>query len=297
MPALRFASRTARPAGWYGWLENHSEALSNMRFVPIFVVTMLLFWPGLTTAAVPSVYLEELTTTELAAELRNGHTTIIIPVGGVEQSGPHMALGKHNLRAHLLAGRVAQQLGNTMVAPVVAYVPEGRIDPPTEHMRFAGTISVPESVFKAVLEAAARSLRQHGFLDVVLIGDHGGYQGALKAVASKLNAEWAGSRARVFFIDSYYRSAQTTFVAQLKAAGLSETQIGSHAGAADTALQMALAPTSVRMERLEQAAREGRSSGTLGDPRAASAALGQAGVEAIVQQTVAQIRAAVSSAR
>jgi creatinine amidohydrolase len=285
------------PAGRCGCLESHCEALSNVRFVPIFVVATLLFWHGLTTAAMPGIYVEELTTTELAAALHDGYTTVIIPVGGVEQSGPHMALGKHNLRVHLLAGRVAQQLGKALVAPVVAYVPEGRIDPPTEHMRFAGTISIPEPVFKAVLEAAARSLRQHGFLDVVLIGDHGGYQGALKAVASKLNTEWAGSRARVHFIDSYYRTAQTAFVAQLKAAGLSETQIGSHAGAADTALQMALAPTSVRMERLEQAAREGRSSGTLGDPRAASAALGQAGVEAIVLQTVAQIRAAVSSSR
>ncbi len=270
-----------------------------MRFLPTLVVATLLCWHGLTAAAaaLPSVHLEELTTTELVVALRDGHTTIIIPVGGVEQSGPHMALGKHNLRVHLLASRVAQQLGNAIVAPVLAYVPEGRIDPPTEHMRFAGTISIPEPVFKGVLEAAARSFRQHGFLDVVLIGDHGGYQGALKAVATKLSSEWVGSRARVHFIDAYYRSAQTTFVAQLKAAGLSDAQIGSHAGAADTALQLAAAPASVRPDRFEQAAREGRAGGTLGDPRAATAALGQPGLDSIVRQTVAEIRAAVSSAR
>lgn len=268
-----------------------------MRILPTLLACALTCWHGLAAAAPPSVQLEELTTTELSAALRDGFTTIIIPVGGVEQSGPHIALGKHNLRVQLLAVRIAQQLGHTLVAPVLAYVPQGRIDPPTEHMRFAGTISVPEPVFKAVVEAAGRSLRQHGFRDVVLIGDHGGYQGALKAVALKLNGEWAASPARAHFSEVYYRAAQTSFVAQLKAAGLSEAQIGSHAGAADTALQLAAAPASVRIDRFEQAAREGRSGGTLGDPRAASAALGQPGLDTIVRQTVVDIRGAVSSAR
>ena len=59
---------------------------------------------------------------------------------------------------------------------MIAYVPEGAIDPPAGHMRFTGTISIPDAVFEAVLEGAARSFRQHGFRDVVFIGDHDGYQ-------------------------------------------------------------------------------------------------------------------------
>ena len=102
-----------------------------------------------------------MTTTELAATLHEGYTTIIIPAGGTEQSGPHMALGKHNVRVHVLAGRIAEQLGNAVVAPVLAYVPEGAITPPTEHMRFADTISIPEPIFKALLGATARGMRQH----------------------------------------------------------------------------------------------------------------------------------------
>src|SRR5450432_3438358 len=85
-------------------------------------------------AAVRSVYLEELTWTELRDALAAGTTTIILPVGGTEQSGPHMALGKHNVRAKVLAGRIATQLGNALVAPVVAYVPEGPVDAPNGHM-------------------------------------------------------------------------------------------------------------------------------------------------------------------
>ena len=252
---------------------------------------------GTGIAAVDSVYLEELTSTELAAGIRGGHTTVIIPIGGTEQNGPHMALGKHNLRVHLLASRIARSLGNAYVAPVLAYVPQGRIDPPTEHMRFAGTISIPEPVFEAVVASAARSLRQHGFRDVVLIGDHGGYQEALRRVAISLNRDWAKTRDRTHFIDAYYRATQTRYAASLKAAGLSEAQIGVHAGSADTSLQLALAPDTVRTALLAQAAERGRSAGTHGDPRASSAALGQAGIDAVVQDTVAAIRAAVSSPR
>lgn len=239
-----------------------------------------------------SVFLEDLTWTELRDDLHAGKTTIIIPVGGTEQSGPHMALGKHNVRARVLAGRIAAQLGNALVAPVVAYVPEGAISPPLGHMRYPGTISVPDDVFKGLLDATARSMKQHGFTDIVLIGDHGGYQPQLKAVAQRLNRDWAATPARVHFIEAYYKAADTDYVQLLRAKGYSEEQIGVHAGLADTALTMAIDATLVRPNNMPRDAREGRSMGVAGDPRGASAAVGQAGVDLIVAKTVAAIRAA-----
>ena len=83
----------------------------------------------------------------------------------------------------------------------------------------------------------------------------------------------------------------------LKAQGLSDAQIGTHAGTADTALSMALDPASVKPAQFAEAARGGRGGGTYGDPRPATAALGQLGVDAIVRQSVAAIRQAVSAAR
>ena len=75
-----------------------------------------------TAAAAPaSVFLEELTSPEVATAIRDGSTTIIVPVGGTEQNGPHMVLGKHNLRVRILSGRIAQTLGHTLVAPVLPY--------------------------------------------------------------------------------------------------------------------------------------------------------------------------------
>lgn len=265
-----------------------------MRLAPFLAVLSVLSFATVADAAPPSVQLEDLTWTEVRAALQAGTTTIIIPAGGTEQSGPHMALGKHNVRARILSGRIASALGDTLVAPVLAYVPEGTILPPKGHMRFPGTISIPDATFKSTLEAAARSFRQAGFKHVVLLGDHGGYQPLLKEAAAALNKEWAGSGVRAHFIEDYYRATQTAYVQALRAKGLGEPQIGTHAGAADTSLMLAIDPSLVRSDRLSG---HNASDGTAGDPAASSAALGQLGVDLIVSQTVAAIRKAQAEKR
>jgi creatinine amidohydrolase len=242
-------------------------------------------------AAAARVFLEQMTSPELQAAIAQGTTTVIIPVGGTEQSGPHLALGKHNVRVKVLAGRIAEELGKTVVAPVLAYVPEGSIAPPRAHMRWAGTISVPADAFKAVLDGAARSFRQHGFTDIVLIGDHGGYQDLLAAVAAKLNRDWAGTPARAHFLAAYYDAAQAPFARALRGAGLSDAQIGTHAGSADTALMLATDPSLVQAEQLAAAAQGAPGNGVTGDPRPATAVLGRLGTQEIVQATVSALRA------
>ncbi len=238
------------------------------------------------------LYLEDLTWTELRDAIRAGKTTILVPVGGVEQSGPLVALGKHDARARVLAGRIAAALGDALVAPVVAYVPEGGVDPPTEHMRFPGTLTVPPETFRQTLEWAGLSLELAGFRDIVFIGDHGGYQGDLKTVADDLNRRWAGSATRAHFIAAYYGATQTTYVAALRARGYTQAEIGTHAGLADTALTLATKPDMVRADRLGSGAAPGPAEGVHGDPSHATAALGRLGVDAIVSETTAAIRAA-----
>jgi len=265
----------------------------NVRALGVLVALLLLH---VTAGAAPSgVLLDELTWTELRDAQRAGKTTIIIPVGGTEQSGPQMALGKHNVRVQILAARIAATLGNALVAPVVSYVPEGNITPPSGHMRFPGTISIPDAAFQAVIDGAARSFRQGGFTDIVLIGDHGGYQGQLKAVAQRLNRDWAGTRVRAHFIDEYYQITQTAYVQALHAKGLSDAQIGLHAGAADTSLMLATDASRVRPDQYASAAQGAPGNGVNGDPRPSSATLGEAGVELIVSHTVAAIRKATGA--
>lgn len=261
-------------------------------------VLLTLIFCGVGLAHAATVYLEDLTSTELRARINAGSTTILVPIGGTEQSGPHIALGKHNVRARVLAGRIAERLGNALVAPVVAYVPEGAVRPPSGHMRFAGTISVPEPVFEAVLEAAARSFRQHGFRHVFFLGDHGGYQKSEERVAARLNREWAADPAcRVHALTSYYEAASSGFDAELRRRSYPDEEIGLHAGLADTALTLAVDPALVRMDQLGAAAAGRKSNGVTGDPRRASADLGQIGVARIVDNSVSAIREATGAAR
>jgi creatinine amidohydrolase/Fe(II)-dependent formamide hydrolase-like protein len=244
-----------------------------------------------------SVFLEDLTWTEVQASVAAGQTTIIIPVGGVEQSGPYMALGKHDVRVRVLSETIARNLGNALVAPVVSYVPEGNLDPPTEHMRFPGTISIPAAAFRETLKSAARSFQLHGFRDVVLIGDHGGYQADLKQVADELNRAWANTPARAHYIAAYYSATQVAYVAALRARGYAAAEIGSHAGLADTSLSLAVDPRLVRSARLRGAAQPGPAQGVFGDPRRATAALGQLGVSEIVREATLAIQADIQSSR
>ncbi len=262
----------------------------------VLLLSLLSSAAGLARAATPSLFIEELTWPELQTMVAKGSTTILIPIGGTEQNGPHMVLGKHNVRVHALAGRIAQQLGNAVVAPVLGYVPEGSIKPPAAHMRFTGTISIPESAFEAVLEGAARSFKQHGFRDIVFLGDHGGYQKSEARVAQRLNREWAkDASARVHPLPEYYAAATAPFNQGLQAKGYSVAEIGTHAGLADTALAMAVDPRLVRTDQLTQAHNQAPANGVYGDPRRASAELGQSGLQHIVDTSVAAIHTAIGS--
>jgi creatinine amidohydrolase len=242
----------------------------------------------------PSIFLDDLTWTELRDEIATGKTTIIVPIGGTEQSGPAMALGKHNRRVKLLSERIAVSLGNAIVAPVIAYVPEGNLNPPSGHMRFPGTISVPEAAFEQILEYAARSFKLHGFKDIVFLGDHGGYQANERNVANKLNREWAASNVRAHAVTQYYDATQIEFVRILKGQGFTLSEIGTHAGLNDTSLMLALDPNLVREDRLSTGSKFGVTDGVYGDPSKSTARLGILGVDAIVSQTAAAIKAGVS---
>lgn len=255
----------------------------------IVSMVALLATPALAQAP-DTVFLEELTWPELRALVQAGKTTIILPSGGTEQNGPHMALGKHNVRVRVLSERIARALGNAVVGPVIAHVPEGALAPPTGHMRFPGTITVPDDVFRRVLESAARSVRLHGFRDVVFLGDHGSTRAGERAVAARLNREWAATPTRAHAVEEYYRAATAGFRELLRARGYRPDELGDHAALSDTALTLAIAPGLVRTDPPRDAQVPGAGSGADGDPRRASAELGRLGVDLIVARTVAAIR-------
>lgn len=193
----------------------------------------------------PSLHLEDLTWTEVDTALRDGYDTVIIPTGGVEQNGPHVILGKHNYVVRATAERIAQGLTRTLVAPVIAHVPEGDTgDTPTGHMKWAGTVSLPDDVFADVLEHTARSMATHGFTRIIFIGDSGPSQPAQEQVAQMLSAEWADRGVNVLHIGAYY--SENGQHDALQADGYSSPEIGTHAGIRDTSEVLAVHPDGVR---------------------------------------------------
>jgi creatinine amidohydrolase/Fe(II)-dependent formamide hydrolase-like protein len=237
-------------------------------------------------AGAGEVEIERMTWIEVRAAVEAGSTTVIVPSGGTEQNGRHMVIGKHNLIVAETARRTARALGDALVAPVLAYVPEGDVDKREGNMAFPGTISVPPSVFEGVLEAAAHSFKAHGFKTIVLMGDHGQSQAPQQAVARRLSAVWAADGVRVVSADAYYgRNGALDWLAAQP--GFNRAAFGSHAGIQDTAELMAVAPHGVRLEGYKA-----NSDGATGDASKASRELGEKLVELKVAAAVAEIRAA-----
>jgi creatinine amidohydrolase len=269
------------------------------RFLCSIAICTLLFFLGgafsgriaLANGLPDIVFLEELTSFEVRDLIKAGKTTIIFPTGGTEQNGPHMVLGKHNFIVRHTAEQIARQLGNALVAPVLAYVPEGNVDPPTGHMLFPGTITLPPEYFMKVTEYAARSFRVHGFKNIILIGDSGPNQAGLKSVAETLNKEWAKSEVRVHYIADYYDDAP--FIAWLKSQSESSDSIGTHAGISDTSQLLALRPDGIRLDKLASGGNSAVS-GVNGNPSRANALYGKKGLELKVSQAVKRIRELIS---
>ena len=123
--------------------------------------------------AIDSVFIEELTWVEVRDALEAGKTTAIVATGGIEQNGPYVATGKHNYVLQATTEAIARKLGNALVAPIVEFVPEGDIEPPSGRMKYPGTISLREETFQSLLTDICGSLKQHRFTDIILIGDSG----------------------------------------------------------------------------------------------------------------------------
>ena len=255
--------------------------------VALSVVLVCAAWPMPAFAQAPdTVFLEDMTWMEVRDAIAAGKTTVIIPTGGTEQNGPHMVLGKHNYLVKYKAGEVAKRLGNALVAPVVAYVPEGEVNPPTGHMRFAGTITTPQDVFAKVLEYAARSFKQHGFTDIALMGDSGGNQAGQKLVAELLNKEWAATSVRVHHLTDYYPGRGDDWVVSQ---GVSAADVGSHAGTHDTSSLMYLNPSMLRFDKMGPG-KSGDGQGHVGNPAKATALFGKHILEMQIEDAANQIQ-------
>jgi creatinine amidohydrolase/Fe(II)-dependent formamide hydrolase-like protein len=201
--------------------------------------------------AVDSLWLEELTWMEVRDRIAGGTTTAIIPTGGIEENGPYLATGKHNLILEATCPAIARELGDALCAPIVKFVPEGDIDPPTGAMRFPGTISLRDDTYEALLTDIANSLRQAGFRDIVLIGDSGGNQAGMARVAENLSRAWRDQAASIHFVRAFYDPGwEETEAFTRRELGVDETtHDGYHDDIWVTAMMAVVDPITVRFEQ------------------------------------------------
>ena len=237
-----------------------------------------------------TLFIEEMTWLEVRDALKAGKTTAIIATGGVEQNGPYLATGKHNfvLRATTLA--IAKKLGNALIAPIIPFVPEGAINPPTGHMLYPGTISVSQKTFQFLLTDIASSLKAHGFKHLILIGDSGGNQTGMKQTADSLSGSWDPQITTIHFIPEYY--TQLPDSKWLTQKGIVEKDEGLHDDFAITATIMTIDPNMVRMnERIK--ARKFSINGVNLAPAEKTITIGKQIVEFRAEKTVEAIHKAL----
>ena len=195
-----------------------------------------------------SVWIEELTYMEVRDRIAGGATTAIVPTGGIEENGPFLATGKHNYILQGICPVLARELGNALCAPIVPFVPEGDLDSASGVMMLPGTISVREETYEALLDDIATSLKLHGFKNIVFIGDSGGNQRGMRAVAEKLNERWADSSVRAHAVIEFYTPGwEDTEKYTQEILGVSESESdGHHDDIWVTAMMMVTDPETVR---------------------------------------------------
>jgi creatinine amidohydrolase len=241
------------------------------------------------TAPLPdTVQIADMTWIEVKTALDRGYTTVIVPSGGIEQNGAHMVLAKHDYIVRWAADRIARELGKTLVAPLVSYVPEGEYDPPSGHLRYPGTLGVSENAFALTLEGIARSLKAGGFKTICFIADHGGSQRPQAEVAARLSREWAEQGVGVISVGAYYADAAQ--IKLLQEQGETAATIGVHAGIIDTSELMAIHPEGVDLARIAALPFSLRSTGATGDATRASGERGRTLIEMRIAAAVREIR-------
>src|ERR1700722_8735864 len=135
---------------------------------------------------VDTVFMEEMTWLEIENALKSGKTTVIVPAGGLEATGPFITLDKHQNMLRGSTDLIARKLGNALIAPVIRYVPpdDGARGP------YLGDFNISLAAYKSTLTDICTTLKNDGFKQIVLIGDHQGAQRGMKEVSEELSPNW-----------------------------------------------------------------------------------------------------------
>lgn len=232
-------------------------------------------------------------TTEDAAQAIAAARLALLPVGSLEQHGPHLSLDTDTAVADAIARRLAAELGGEAVlCPTIGY---GLSE---HHLGFAGTLTLRPPTYLALIDDILDSLAHHGIRRVLIVNGHGGNMDALRLAAR------SARRDRQMLVASLMWAT----IAADAAAEAAHSPAYGHACEVETSVVLAVAPDRVRTERIgPPAARhsvdeltdppratvdepvwlhEWSDDGALGDPRRADGEAGSRVVDVVVERAL-----------
>ncbi|MFO0956571.1 MAG: creatininase family protein [Isosphaeraceae bacterium] len=172
--------------------------------------------------------------------------------------------------------------------------PRRRYRSPHAAHAYPTTLSLTEETYQRLLAEICACLRTHGFENIVLIGDSGGNQDGMKAVAEVLNKRWGGEKSRVHFIAEYYDYPEVE--RWLEGQGIKQRPEGLHDDFAITSIMMTVDPGSVRFDERARAGKA-KINGVDLIPKENAIAWGNRVVEHRAEITCAAIRRSLAGAR
>lgn len=232
---------------------------------------------------IEQIYWEQLRSPQLKS-LADVNAIVVVPVGSIEQHGPHLPVKVDALLATEVARRAALKVQTHQPILVTPTVWCGLAE---HHMDFCGTLTLDFETFHGLLRNLCRSIRHHGFRRIFLLNGHGGNIAALNVICSELVRELDGLRV---VSGTYWTIPE---VAEKFAEILEVQQNVRHAGEAETSMILALEPELVDQSILNQADgtpeipfygsgvsrwvsfKEVSANGVIGSPSVATAAKGE----------------------
>jgi creatinine amidohydrolase len=239
-----------------------------------------------------------LTAPDIRAVAERGNALAVLPVGALEQHGPHLPVITDSLIASELALRAARLASDTESVLVLPAVWSGMSE---HHLPFGGTITLDYAGLAGVLRGVIRSLRAIGFARLLVVNGHGGNNEPLAVACRELAHEFAMP---------IVAAMPWSLIPQTLAEVLEVQKGVQHACEAETSVMLALAPDLVRPDQFGRAAarapgavanqpalsrfwsfaERAPGSGVRGDPRPATAAKGEILVAAMAEALAAAMR-------
>lgn len=178
-----------------------------------------------------------------------GKKIILLPLGAMEQHGPHLAVATDTDIVTAIAKYVESQLtDDILLCPTLA------VGSSNHHLVFGGTISVSPDLYTQMIVEIAESFLKSGFTKIVLLNGHGGNITPVKQALSILSNRYDATLNPTIALATYWELAGKIFAGEAPM----ESPALSHACEYETSLMLHLFPGKVFMENVQRSARPER---------------------------------------